>query len=322
MQTHEVNNTNNKNVNANDGDQPITSAAPRKALVAIFSGALIRYPDGWYWKDGEPAPKVFDELREQRYDFAVQRVPGVGRCVAVPQFEVENSHELAWVAEGKYQVGLCDHATSLWRYREQYPGKPTRSVMTFLVPLADWRNWGKEIVGACWIASLEEQIIQKARSLGVRLEKVPPPAVPPARKTSKTASESLRLADIQLIADAMNGVNMILRFNPEESDFGDCCLIPNVMDAIALDRLDEKWAVDGKALVEKLQDMPLEARRILVFGIAEFWDRVSDEVEDPDLVLERLVLQLQQAQKPLRGVEGAPPKEGAGMRKSGGPVTN
>ena len=58
--------------------------------------ALLRYPDGWRWKDGELAPEIFDQPRSHYYDFGVQSGPNT--CVLVPEFEVANDRALSSLA--------------------------------------------------------------------------------------------------------------------------------------------------------------------------------------------------------------------------------
>jgi len=121
----------------------------------------------------------------------------------------------------------------------------------------------------------------------------------PAPEPLRSPVEPLSLAEIKLMADAMNGGRcwfdlfpgrMSRLINDGGSIRGYCGLIHEIEDAIALNRLDEIWEVDGWALLDKLQAMSVDSRRVLVLGIAEFWDCATDEA---DLVLERLVRRLQ-----------------------------
>lgn len=80
-------------------------------------------------------------------------------------------------------------------------------------------------------------------------------------------------AELNLIMDSCNGFMIMI-------DLGEGRILTqpgqaialNVSDSIRLDRLDEKWGVDGKALVSKIAELDLPAQYALVDLIERFWD--------------------------------------------------
>lgn len=110
--------------------------------------------------------------------------------------------------------------------------------------------------------------------------------------------------ETNLVADALNGVGMLIDYDDSYidllcGDHGallDCAVIGRdkqgrviltgsrvasgleheVYDAIRLERLDEKWQVDGAELLTRLRAMTPEQRRELITRIADAWDHCSD----------------------------------------------
>lgn len=76
-------------------------------------------------------------------------------------------------------------------------------------------------------------------------------------------------AEISLILDTFNGIafadTVSIRYAWHE-----------VADAIEMDRLDEKWKVDGKALVEKMKAMSFGHLIALVDSVEIWWNRVGN----------------------------------------------
>ena len=70
--------------------------------------------------------------------------------------------------------------------------------------------------------------------------------------------------ELSLIIDVMNGT-MLSPAMPGESLRG------NVPDGIALDWLDEKWGIDGQALVEKIKNLGLAECSTLELWANGFW---------------------------------------------------
>ncbi len=85
---------------------------------------------------------------------------------------------------------------------------------------------------------------------------------------------SLPLAEASLLVDCLNGSLMDAR--------GAGMLWANVQDGIKFDGLDEKWQVDGKALVEKLRGLTQVQCLALVDAAERFWALPAGErgIED------------------------------------------
>lgn len=75
---------------------------------------------------------------------------------------------------------------------------------------------------------------------------------------------SLTVAEWKLCADSLNGVWM-----QEASMLG--MTWGGIADSIRLDRLDQKWEVDGPALVRKLQALSYAETIALVDLVERFW---------------------------------------------------
>lgn len=74
--------------------------------------------------------------------------------------------------------------------------------------------------------------------------------------------------ETMLIVDVLNGVGFW--------DTISVYLIAHeVADGISLDRLDQKWKVDGKALVGKLSNLTDAQHLALVDSVTIWWDRVA-----------------------------------------------
>lgn len=74
-----------------------------------------------------------------------------------------------------------------------------------------------------------------------------------------------------LLVDALNGVLIDAATAPFS-------LQANIEDSIIIDRLAEKWDVDGPALIEKLRGLNAIQSMALVDGAERFWV-IADEVD-------------------------------------------
>jgi hypothetical protein len=288
----------------------LTDLEPGRPVEAL-NGALIRYPTGWRWKDGEPAIGVVDRIRDQDfYYFALARADDDVECVLVPEWEVKNAGDLKWVADRGYPLGPCRDAVSMWHFHLPYPKQPKSVAFAYLVPCDDFEEWtGRKVVtGAVWDHSLTEFVMQKARSLGVLVADNAAATSLPAAARATPAAPWWR-ADVELIVDALDGSNIMFPSGGAEGPENPAAdlrhwLISEVQDAIAQYDLDYKWGVSFWALQEKLFRLPAESHRMLALGIMEYWDRIIDQAEEPDLVLDRLVLMLRRSSAAPDGMEG------------------
>lgn len=72
--------------------------------------------------------------------------------------------------------------------------------------------------------------------------------------------------ELMLMVDVMNGH----WYNPHGAGQE---MTPNVSDGIALDHLDKKWEIDGKALNAKLAALTMFDRACLEIWIQAFWNQ-------------------------------------------------
>jgi len=101
-------------------------------------------------------------------------------------------------------------------------------------------------------------------------------------KTRRGLRDRFSSNELGLIVDARNGTLWDSRSAQ--------MLHVEIDDALA-DGLGEKWQVDGRALVEKLEALDLVQKLALVDAIERWWMRVSrDENPQPDEVLKRKLL--------------------------------
>lgn len=74
--------------------------------------------------------------------------------------------------------------------------------------------------------------------------------------------------EISLLCDLMNGTMFA---DPYSVQF----ITAEAADGIALDRLDEKWKIDGPALLEKLKALSYGANLALIDAVQLWWHRSS-----------------------------------------------
>jgi len=95
----------------------------------------------------------------------------------------------------------------------------------------------------------------------------------------RAAAKRLALSEreAKLVLDACNGLWLT-------GDLMGQHLRAEVHDAIDLNRLDEKWAVDGRSLVSRLRDLPLPLTAAVEIWIADFWssEKLNDETWERD----------------------------------------
>lgn len=92
-----------------------------------------------------------------------------------------------------------------------------------------------------------------------------------------TSIGSLTPSELNLIADTLNGVGLLLTSSPHHMEMllsGG--LEHEVHDAIALFNYAEKWQVQAADLLAKLRVMPRESKERLIRLVAHLWER-NDE---------------------------------------------
>ena len=88
-------------------------------------------------------------------------------------------------------------------------------------------------------------------------------------RTRRELRQLLNDKEMGLILDALNGTAFF-------DTFGIYLVHHEIADAISMDRLDEKWEIDGKALVDKMTAMNDAQRLALVDAVQVWWDRVAN----------------------------------------------
>lgn len=107
----------------------------------------------------------------------------------------------------------------------------------------------------------------------------PGPHQPTTTTTTPTLTSigPLSPAELNLIADTLNGVGLLITSTPHHMEM----LISGgleheVRDAIALFNYGEKWSVDAKVLLAKLDAMPRDSKTRLIQLVAQVWERNDD----------------------------------------------
>lgn len=94
------------------------------------------------------------------------------------------------------------------------------------------------------------------------------------RLSLRAAAQRLALsaAEARAILDACNGLHLLDELLGQH-------LRAEVQDAIELNGLDEKWQIDGKALVRRLRELPQPLTAAVESWTADFWasERLNDE---------------------------------------------
>ena len=105
-----------------------------------------------------------------------------------------------------------------------------------------------------------------------------------AEKT-KSRHEILMLDEIRFLADAFRGVGPTIEHCSEYLNqlcvapelTGDADVWAHTIETASIDdELDRKWDVESDDLLNKIRRLSREARRTIVLGIVEFWERSSD----------------------------------------------
>ena len=82
---------------------------------------------------------------------------------------------------------------------------------------------------------------------------------------------NLEKKEFMLIVDSVNGLALIEKMSIKDQ------VLADVVDSISLDHLDEKWEVDAKSLIDKMENANEEEYTHLWKNIGEFWARNDRE---------------------------------------------
>ena len=265
----------------------VTGCETANAEIIALGGTLQRYQTGWRWKDGTDEPRVKEVTLDEFFNFTMRD----GCFVEVPVFKAEMHPALSWAKTGGYALAQSTDPACVHEFLTLFPQRRKEQIAAFLVPLSDWKKQASAIVGLRFAATDIPCLAAKARNLGYDW----PMASSPARAhDSKPPELSNRLEqnELKLMADALNGINLQLIMDDHAwNDYTTgSFLLLGIRDAMFLDRLDLKWEVDAIELLNKLESLPSPGRRALILGIAEFWNRCSDN--DADAVFGRLADEL------------------------------
>jgi hypothetical protein len=120
-------------------------------LFTALNGALERRPEGWFWRSGDPEPRVRDADPLRHFDLATTRSAQDVCWVYVPPAIAANEAALRWIwqawCEGLYEIG----------------DSPPDEKPAIRVPLADWNlRWSSAVAGAEWEPRDDEAIRRRA----------------------------------------------------------------------------------------------------------------------------------------------------------------
>jgi hypothetical protein len=260
----------------------------------VFGGTLTRKQDNWYWPDGTKEPKVSDFTVADRFNFRMASED----AIEVPEFKAESHPELAWVKDGGYETVESRDGSANQEFLVRFPERRLQPILAYLVPRRDWDKHTSAIVGVSYAEQDVPILAGKARSFGWEWATTPARAESPA-PPADGETEPFSRSELMLVADVLNGINSVLVM--DEHAWGcytgsdDPAVVNNrlaweVGDAMAADRLDQKWGVEFNGLCRKLTALHPMGRRLLILGVAEFWNRAEDAKADE--VFDRLLREL------------------------------
>ena len=152
-------------------------------LNTALGCTLVRLDSGWQWSDGTLAPQVYDMRPSWYYNFKVRNYADQS-FVEVPVSVAQEEYDLGWILDYPYQVDFdLDASETLYLAQEKsewldIPGwndnpyivrKFKKGNKVYLVPTGLWDSWNNSdqgIIGARWDKTDENDILNKARSLG------------------------------------------------------------------------------------------------------------------------------------------------------------
>ncbi len=277
------NNTGNNTVSKPQNQAGMAQAAPEG--VAVFGGTLERKDDGWYWRDGVREDKVRDFTAGELYNFRMAS----SDVIEVPQFKVDLHPELAWVPAGGYELTLSRDGSANSEFLCRFPERRSEMIMAYLAPKTEWDQQMARVIGVSYNDSDIPALSEKARALGY--EWPASPAKSENQPSSDDPAEPLTKGELGLIADVLNGIDHMLVMDedtwPRYTNSANY-LVAQVADAMAGDRLDQKWDVEYNTVLGKVRRLsPMQLRRLML-GMAEFWNRADDGAEK---VFDRLRLE-------------------------------
>jgi hypothetical protein len=284
MRIQEKQNENsNSTVTEPQAQAGVAQAAPES--IAVFGGTLERKDGGWYWKDGIREAKVSDLTAAELFNFRMASAD----VVEFPQFKVGLHPELAWVPAGGYQLTPSRDGSANSEFLCRFPERRSEMIMAYLVPKTEWDQQMARVIGVSYNNSEIPALSEKSRALGYEWPAAP--AKSETQPSSDDPAEPLTRGELYLIADVLNGVNRMLVVDegawPLYTDSAQH-LVAELADAMAGDRLDQKWDVEYNTVICKVRRLSPMQRRHLMLGMAEFWNRADDGAEK---VLDRLRLE-------------------------------
>ncbi len=144
-------------------------------LYTVFGGALLRYTDGWRWRDGQSEPRVRDILLlDVAPAFRFARY-GTRICVEIPATWRDAQHwpdnrvdpRVATIIEALLR-DPGERMTISGAGLETLLGKQPRKIDGWIVDLDRWEAAMSEVCGASWDGRHDDAILARARALGWR----------------------------------------------------------------------------------------------------------------------------------------------------------
>jgi len=213
--------------------------------------------------------------------------------IEVPRFKVDLHPELTWVTDGGHKMTLSRDGSANSEFLCRFPERRSEMIMAYLVPKTEWDQQMARVIGVSYNDSDIPALSEKARALGYEWPASPATAAPESENqpSSDDPAEPLTKGELGLIADVLNGIDHMLVMDedtwPRYTNSANC-LVAQVADAMAGDRLDQKWDVEYNTVLGKVRRLsPMQLRRLML-GMAEFWNRTDDEAEK---VFDRLRLE-------------------------------
>jgi hypothetical protein len=147
-----------------------TTAKLQYALPSALDGTLMRWDDGrCYWRDGERDGYIVDLLNRDRFDFRVIQLFG-NEVVEFP--ELIGWEPNSWPELAEHGMLPCVDPFAIYEFERRYPKYRGRQLRAHHFGYEAYNIWAGHIFGPTWQPEESKSVLQKAQSLGARIQEL------------------------------------------------------------------------------------------------------------------------------------------------------